>query len=141
MNKVIVTGRWTRDIDLKFTAGNGTAIASGTLAVERRFKKEGQPKADFPNIVIWQKQAEAVANYCGKKGDLIAITGRLQTRTYDKTDGSKAYVTEIVAEEVEFLNSKKKEETPGSSQKASSGFSADTYDEDLTPMDDGDIPF
>ncbi|MBU3195682.1 single-stranded DNA-binding protein [Clostridium algidicarnis] len=135
MNKIIIIGRWTKDPELKFTPGNGTAVVQGTLAVDRRFKKEGQPGADFIPVVIWGKQAEATANY-SSKGKLIAISGRIQTRTYDAKDGTKRYVTEVVAEEVQFL------EWANSGQASKSSNNFDEYDQDMTQVaDDGDIPF
>ncbi|WP_461206895.1 single-stranded DNA-binding protein [Clostridium sp. DL1XJH146] len=146
MNNVNLTGRWTKDIDLKFLPGNGTAIAKGTLAINRRFKKEGQPEADFLPIVIWKKQAENTANFCGKKGDLIGIRGRIETRNYENKDGNRVYITEVTAEEVEFLNFKSKGNSDNNSSSSNSynsndSFKTGDYSEDLTPMDDGDIPF
>lgn len=110
MNKVIEIGRWTKDLDLKYTP-NGTAVANGTIAVNRTYVREGQPEVDFFNVVIWNKQAENAANYTGK-GSKIAIDGRLQSRSYDSKDGNKVYVTEIVADHVEFLDPKKSEGQP-----------------------------
>lgn len=110
MNKIFITGRLTKDVDLKFSA-SGTAVANLTVAVNKRFKKEGQPTVDFINCVIWGKQAESTANYMSK-GSLIGIVGRIETRSYDAKDGSKRYVTEVIADEVEFLdygNKKEKE--------------------------------
>ena len=103
MNKVVLIGRLARDPELKFT-NNGTAVATFTLAVERRFKKEGQQNADFIPIVVWGKIAESTANYMNK-GSMIAIAGRVETRSYEAKDGSKRYVTEVVADEVKFLSS------------------------------------
>ena len=127
MNKSILIGRTVRDPELKYLPGKGTAVTSLTLAVDRNFKKEGQPDADFIPVVIFGKQAEATAKYVDK-GKKIAISGRIQTRSYDAKDGSKRYVTEIIADEVEFLEwAEKRADT--------SGF------EDMTPVDESDIPF
>lgn len=102
MNKTMIIGRLTRDVDLKYIPNTGTAIANVNIAVERRFKKEGQPDADFIPVVIWGKLAENTAKYTAK-GKLIAVSGRIQTRNYEHKDGYKVYVVEVVAEEVKFL--------------------------------------
>jgi len=109
MNKVVLIGRLTRDPILNFTPGTGTAVTKFTLAVNRRFKKEGQPEADFIPVVVWSKQAESTANYT-KKGSQVSVSGRIEIRSYDK-DGERRYVTEIVADEVHFLGSSKGQET------------------------------
>lgn len=108
MNKVVLVGRLTKDPELKFTPGNGTAVCTFTLAVNRRFKRENQPSADFLPIVVWGKQAESTANYM-KKGSQISVAGRIETRNYEANDGTKRYVTEITAEEITFLDSKNKD--------------------------------
>ena len=145
MNKVTLIGRLTKDPELKFTPGTGTAVANFTMAVDRRLpNKDGQREADFISIVVWGKQAENTANYMSK-GKLIAVSGRLQVRSYDAKDGTKRYVTEVVAEEVQFLDK-------GNGTKSGSGNSNyddgsfkpnDSFDagDDMTPVDDGDIPF
>ncbi len=102
MNKVVLIGRMTKDPELKFTPGTGTAVATFTMAVNRRFKKEGQPEADFVPIVVWGKQAESTANYMSK-GKLLSVAGRIETRSYEAKDGGRRYVTEVVADEVSFL--------------------------------------
>nr|WP_234118386.1 single-stranded DNA-binding protein [Clostridium hydrogenum] len=144
MNKVVLIGRLTKDPELKFTPGNGTAVTSLTLAVDRRFKRDGQQEADFIPVVVWGKQAESTANYMSK-GKLMGVSGRIQTRTYDAKDGTKRYVTEIVAEEVQFLewgSSANSNATNSSSQFNEMGSSAPQFpDENITPIDDGDIPF
>lgn len=143
MNKVTIIGRLTKDPELKYTPGNGTAVTSITVAVDRRFSKDGQREADFIPVVIWGKIAETTAQYTAK-GKLIAVAGRIQTRSYDAKDGSKRYVTEVVADEVQFLEW-------GTDQRQNSGFNKNSYDmpgnnfgsgyEDMTPVDEGDIPF
>ena len=105
MNKVVLIGRLTRDPELRYT-GSNTAVASFTLAVNRNFTNQsGEREADFINIVVWRKQAENVKNYLSQ-GSQVAVEGRLQTRSYDGNDGQKRYVTEVVADNVEFLGSK-----------------------------------
>lgn len=131
MNKVTLIGRLTKEPELKYTPGAGTAVLTVTLAVDRRFNKEGQKEADFIPVVIWGKQAESTAQYVSK-GKLIAIAGRIQTRNYDHKDGYKVYVTEVVAEEVKFV------------EWANSGNQNSNTDNsygDMTPIDDGDVPF
>lgn len=101
LNKVILIGRLTKDPELKYTP-SGVAVASFTLACDRTFtNKEGQKEADFIPIVVWRKQAENCANYLNK-GRLVAIEGRIQVRTYDK-EGQRRWVTEVVANSVQFL--------------------------------------
>lgn len=104
INRVVLVGRITKDLDLKYSS-TGTAILSFSIAVNRTFtNQQGEREADFPNIVCFKRQAENVANFC-KRGSLVGIDGRLQTRTYDGQNG-KVYVTEVVADSVQFLDSK-----------------------------------
>lgn len=144
MNKVVLVGRLTRDPELKFTPGTGRAVATFTLAVNRRFKSPGQPEADFISIVVWGKTAENTANYVGK-GKLVGVSGTIQTRSYDAKDGTKRYVTEVVADEVQFLEPKginNDNRTIINSPSEETFFPTDpNYGDDLTPIDDGDIPF
>lgn len=106
INNVVVVGRLTRAVDLRYTS-NGTAYASFTLAVDRDFKNQnGEKETDFINCVMWRKPAENLANYT-KKGSLIGIEGRIQTRNYDNQQGQKVYVTEVLAERFHFLESVK----------------------------------
>ncbi len=114
MNKVVEIGRLTKDPQLKFIPGNGTAVCNFTMAVNRRFKKEGQPDADFIPIVVWGKQAESTANYM-KKGSLVGVAGRIETRSYDGKSG-KVFITEVVAEEVHFLEFGKKNNSNNNTQ-------------------------
>lgn len=114
MNKVQLLGRLTKDPEVRYTQTNNTAVASFSLAVNRRFVKEGEERqADFINIVSWGKTAQFCEKYF-KKGMQIALVGRIQTRTYDDTEGKKHYVTEVVAEEVYFADSKKESQEPQS---------------------------
>lgn len=111
MNRTILVGRLVKDPDLRYTP-NGAAVATFTLAVNRTFKQEGGPDADFINIVVWNKAAENVSNFL-KKGSLAGVDGRIQTRNYEGQDGKRVYVTEIVAESVQFLDSKPRNEGQG----------------------------
>ncbi|NRG68925.1 single-stranded DNA-binding protein [Streptococcus suis] len=102
INNVVLIGRLTRDVELRYTPNN-VAVGAFTLAVNRNFKNTaGDRDADFVNCVIWNKQAENLANWT-KKGHLIAITGRIQTRSYDNQQGQRVYVTEVVAESFQVL--------------------------------------
>ncbi|WP_019279248.1 single-stranded DNA-binding protein [Clostridium botulinum] len=131
MNRVVLIGRTTRDPELKFTPGAGKAVTTFTLAVNRRYKKDGQQEADFLPIVVWGKIAENTANYV-RKGSQIGVSGSIRTRSYETKDGTKRYVTEIVADEVQFLDSKNNRQ---------SNSDEEYLDPDVTPVDDGDIPF
>ena len=105
MNSVCLVGRMTKDAELKYT-GNNIAVASFSLAVNRNFKDaNGEREADFINCVIWRQQAENLANWA-KKGALIGITGRIQTRSYENQQGQRVYVTEVVAENFQMLESR-----------------------------------
>lgn len=105
INRVVLAGRLTRDPELKYTP-NGVAVANFTLAVNRPFKSQsGESEADFINCVVWRKPAENLANYMSK-GSLVGVDGRVQTRSFDNQEGKKVYVTEIVADSVQFLESK-----------------------------------
>ena len=107
MNKVELLGRLTRDPEIRYTQTNNIPVASFSLAVNRRFVKEGEERqADFINIVAWNKTAEFCSKYF-KKGQQVAIIGRIQTRTWDDDQGQKHYTTEVIAEEVYFADSKK----------------------------------
>jgi single-strand DNA-binding protein len=102
MNKLMLIGRLTKAPELKYTQ-SGTAVATFTLAVDRKFSKEKE--ADFISCVAWQKTAEFIAQWFGK-GQQMALEGRLQVRTYEDSDGKKHWVTEVIAEQVEFCGSK-----------------------------------
>ena len=112
MNKVILMGRLTRDPEVRYTDGNNTMVALFSIAVNRRFAKQGEERqADFFNVVAWGKMGEHCSKYF-KKGQQVGVIGRLQTRQYDDKDGKRVYVTEVVAEETYFADSKKDEATP-----------------------------
>ena len=104
MNKVVLIGRLTKDPELKFTPGSGAAVTTLTLAIDKYNTKTGQREADFVPVVVWGKQAESTANYMSK-GSQVAISGRIQTRSYDAKDGTKRYVTEVVIDDAEFVES------------------------------------
>src|SRR5699024_9998343 len=109
MNRTILVGRLTKDPELRYTA-NGVAVANFTLAVNRNFKnKQGEQEADFINCIVWQKPAENAANYL-KKGSLAGVDGRIQTRNHENNEGRRVYVTEVVAESVQFLEPKRQKQ-------------------------------
>ena len=106
MNKVFLIGRLTRDPELRYT-GNNTAVASFTIAVNRTYTNQaGEREADFIPVVVWRRQAESVKNYLSQ-GSQVAVEGRLQVRNYDDQNGQRRYVTEVIADSVEFIGSKR----------------------------------
>ncbi len=106
MNKVFLIGRLTRDPELRYT-GNNTAVASFTIAVNRSYTNQaGEREADFIPVVVWRRQAESVKNYLSQ-GSQVAVEGRIQVRNYDDQNGDRRYVTEVIADSVEFIGSKK----------------------------------
>ena len=109
INNVVLVGRLTRDPELRFTA-NGSAVATFNLAVNRNFTNQsGEREADFVNCVIWRKPAETLANYA-KKGTLLGVVGRIQTRNYENQQGQKVYVTEVVCDNFQLLESRNSSE-------------------------------
>ncbi|MFZ7119727.1 MAG: single-stranded DNA-binding protein [Eubacteriaceae bacterium] len=144
MNKVVLIGRLTRDPELRYT-GQGTPVATFTLAVNRKFKnKNGENEADFISIVVWGNQAENTSKYVSK-GRQVAVYGRIQVRNYEAKDGTRRYVTEVVGEEVTFLssnnnnNSNRVNESSKTEKNQDYGVPMD----DFHPMeeDDDDLPF
>lgn len=139
MNKVVLIGRLTRDVELKYAGEKGTAVATLTLAINRRKQKDKDQEADFIPVVLWGTLAENTSKF-KHKGDQLAIVGRISTRTYLADDGTKKYVTEVVAEEADFLG-----KNAGSS--SASGTTApppsNNQMDDFKPMedDDDDLPF
>ena len=128
INNVVLVGRLTKEPDLRYT-NNGTAAASFTLAVNRSFKNaNGDREADFINCVIWRKPAETLANYA-RKGTLLGVTGRIQTRNYENQQGQRVYVTEVVAENFQLLESK----NSNSSQNTSATNVSNTQTNNYTP--------
>ena len=135
MNKVVLIGRLTKDLELRYTPGTGMAVTTVTLAIDRFNASTKQREADFISVVIWGKQAENTANYMSK-GSQMAISGRIQTRSYDAKDGTKRYITEVVAQEVSFLSKGK------DNNLSTQNFGEQSFDEDIMPVDDmSDIPF
>ena len=134
MNKVIIIGRTTKEIDLK-TTPNGTSVAEFSIAVRRTFKTNGENESDFFNCIAFSKLAETISRYV-KKGDQVGIEGRLQTRNYTNREGKKVYITEIIVENVEFLQSKKQDEQTAPS------FTDPFANAKFEEIDDGsDLPF
>lgn len=134
MNRVVLIGRLVRDPELKYTPGTGTAVSTFTLAVDRRLpNKDGKREADFVPCVAWGKIGENVANYCSK-GKMVGVSGRLQIRSYDGKDGVKRTIAEVIADEVQFLEKGNKAAVPSAP--------SDGVDySDMTPIEDGEIPF
>ena len=130
MNKVILMGRLTRDPEVRYSQGeNALAIARYTLAVDRRFKRDGEQTADFINCVAWNKTADLMTQYL-HKGSLIGLEGRIQTRSYDNQQGQRVYVTEVVAESVQFLEPKNAQSgysAPSQDYGMNQGFAQNTY--------------
>ncbi|MGF2618412.1 single-stranded DNA-binding protein [Rossellomorea vietnamensis] len=113
MNRVILVGRLTKDPELKYTP-NGVPVATFTLAVNRTFtNQQGEREADFINCVVWRRPAENVANFL-KKGSLAGVDGRVQTRNFEGQDGKRVFMTEVVAESVQFLEPKNSSQGGGS---------------------------
>ncbi|HEM0638154.1 TPA: single-stranded DNA-binding protein [Listeria monocytogenes] len=159
MNRVVLVGRLTKDPDLRYTPA-GVAVATFTLAVNRTFTNQnGEREADFINCVVWRKPAENVANFL-KKGSLAGVDGRVQTRNYEGNDGKRVYVTEIVAESVQFLEPKHNgaegfisnnnqnganysNDSQTSSYRADSSQKKDSFANEGTPVDinEDDLPF
>lgn len=139
MNKWVGIGRLTKDAELKYTPGAGTPVSTFTLAVDNYNAKEKKNDADFIPIVLWGKSAESLAQYL-VKGTQVAVAGRISTRSYDAKDGTKRYVTEVVAEMyggVKLLGDKKAD----SSIVNNDVFGGMNFDEYNTPVDDGFMPF
>ncbi len=136
MNKVILAGRLTADPEVRYTQ-TGKAVANFRIAVNRRVgskdAQQGQPTADFFTVIAWQKLGEICGNYLAK-GSQVIVEGRLQTRSYDAQDGSKRYVTEIVANDIEFIGSKAAAAAHESSF-AEGGYSAQPAREEAKPYD------
>ncbi len=145
MNKVILMGRLTRDPEVRYTTTNNTLVCTFSLAVNRRFARQGaEQTADFFNIVAWDKTGEFCSKYF-KKGQQVGVIGRLQTRNYDDKDGKKVYVTEVVAEETYFADSRREGDgsaSAGSSfQAVDAPFNSAEGASDFTPSTDDDLPF
>lgn len=146
MNKVMLLGRLTRDPDLRFSAGSGTAVTRFTVAVNRPRQKDKQPEADFINCIAFGKAGETIAEYL-TKGRQIAISGNIRTGSYEAKDGTKRYTTEVVVETFEFISSNAgaPNETDEYSRRKTALENFESIGnesrEDMMPVDDGDIPF
>lgn len=143
INNTVLVGRLTKDVDLRYTQSN-VAVATFTLAVNRTFKNEnGDREADFINCVMWRQQAENLANWA-KKGALIGVTGRIQTRSYDNQQGQRVYVTEVVAEQFQLLESRNSQSQSQGQQKQAQQETPDfSRSANANPLDisDDDLPF
>lgn len=129
MNKVVLIGRLTRNPEIKYTQATNTLVATFTLAINRRYVKQGEERqADFINVVAFGKTGEFVEKYF-TKGQQIGVTGRLQSRNYEDNNGSTHYITEVIAEELDFADSKKE--------------SSETYEEPIDNISNSnnDLPF
>lgn len=154
MNRTVLVGRLTKDPELKYTP-SGVAVASFTLAVNRSFTNQsGEREADFINCTVWRKPAENVANYL-KKGSLAGVDGRIQTRNFEGQDGKRVFITEVVAESVQFLEPKKSKSGQSQSNQqqnrsnqqqnnnSNTRVDEDPFANDGQPIDisDDDLPF
>ncbi|WP_196600968.1 single-stranded DNA-binding protein [Pectinatus frisingensis] len=137
MNKVILVGHLAIDPEVRYTQ-TGKAVASFRLAVNKRFSHNQQNTADFFNIIAWQKLAEICGNNL-TKGRQILVEGFLQTRTYNADDGSKRYITEVVAQNIEFMGKKTENTVDKSKTQVNDENSADSFGSELPP--DEEIPF
>ena len=143
MNSSVLMGRLTKDIDLRFAAGNGKAIAKFTIAVNRGYKNaEGKYDADFINCLAFDKRAETISQYF-HKGQRILVRGRIQTGSYDAQDGTKRYTTEVLVEDFGFIETNNNQDNSNSAGSYSNNqqSSDNGFNEDIIPVDDGDMPF
>ncbi|MDR1664189.1 MAG: single-stranded DNA-binding protein [Clostridiales bacterium] len=159
MNKVILLGRLTKDPEVRYTqAAEPSAVARFTLAVNRRFKKEGEPDADFIGCVSFGKQGEFVEKYL-KKGMQIGVTGRMNVRTYDDSAGQRKWITEVITEDIEFAESRSAfearmagsggvpqenafdREKPAPAAKPPAPFEPEGFAAITESIDDDDLPF
>ena len=140
MNKVYLIGNLTRDPEISTTT-SGISVCRMSIAVSRRFANaEGSRETDFFNITAWRGTADNCARFL-KKGNKIAVSGSIQTRTYDKQDGTKGFSIDIIADEVEFLTSRNGENGEGSSEGGMSMGGSSTPVSDLQPINDDNLPF
>lgn len=153
MNKVILIGRLTKDPELNFAAGSGTAVARFSLAVTRPFKKD---ETDFINCIAFGKTGETIAQYL-TKGRQLAVTGSIRTGSYDAKDGTKRYTTDVVVDSFEFIGSSNGGNGGRDNSFNNNGYNSNAnsdnsssntnfgggmnFDDDMTPVDDGDMPF
>jgi len=143
LNKVILMGRLTKDIEMRQTP-NGVSLARFSIAVTRRFKNSnGEYDADFINCIAWRKTGEFIARYF-QKGSMIAVVGSIQTRSWDGNDGKKQYATEVIVDEAYFTGSKSENSTGGNTDFSDSGLDDlnSQYGDDFATIgDEEDLPF
>lgn len=141
MNKVILMGRLTRDPEVRYTQGdNASAVARFSLAVDRRFKKDGEQTADFISCVAFGKTGEFIEKY-GHKGTKFVVEGRIQTGSYTNKDGQKVYTTDVVVEQVEFAESKASADGNATNNTSNSNTPTDTSFMDIPDGIDEELPF
>ena len=142
LNRVALVGRLTRDPELRRT-GSGKAVTSFNLAVERNFKSDDQ-EADFINCVCWGKIAENTERYCSK-GSMVSIDGRIQTRNYDNSQGQKVYVTEVIADSVQFIQTNRNNNTATAAQAPTNSYVPNEpiqqFEDDNYMLEEDDIQF
>ena len=136
MNKLIVSGNLVRDIDLRYTQGTGMAVIRNTIAAKRKFKDKatGKYESDFIPIIAFGKTAEFISEHFGK-GEGIQVEAHMQSGSYIDKDGNKRYTLEALVENVEFMGKST------SNNSSTQNFGEQSFDEDIMPVDDGDIPF
>ena len=132
INRVVMVGRMTRDPELRRT-GNGAAVTSFTLALNRNYNSADGQQADYISCVVWNKVAENVAQYCAK-GSLVGVEGRLRSRSYDNAQGQRVYVTEVVCDSVQFLETRAQRERNQSSM--NQGMMNNQYSQPAQPQTD-----
>ena len=138
MNKVILMGRLTRDPEVRYSQGeHATAVARFSLAVDRRFKKDNEPAADFINCVAFGKTGELVEKYA-RQGTKFVVEGRIQTGSYTNKDGQKVYTTDVVVEQIEFAESKN---TSGDNSKSKPSANPDDFVNIPDNLEDEELPF
>lgn len=142
LNRALLVGRLTRDPELRRTS-NGKAVTSFNLAVERNFKSDDQ-EADFINCVCWGKIAENTERYCSK-GSMVSVDGRIQTRNYDNNQGQKVYVTEVIADSVQFIQTNRNNNTATASQAQTNSYvhnePIQQFEDDNYELEEDDIQF
>ncbi|ACJ64543.1 TPA: single-stranded DNA-binding protein [Staphylococcus aureus] len=140
LNRIVLVGRLTKDPELRSTP-NGVNVGTFTLAVNRTFTNaQGEREADFINVVVFKKQAENVKNYLSK-GSLAGVDGRLQTRNYENKDGQRVFVTEVVADSVQFLEPKNNNQQPNNNYHQQGQTQTGNNPFDNTEEDFSDLPF
>lgn len=140
MNKVIIKGRITKDVEVRYTQTSNTAVVTFTVAVNRNFVKQGEERqTDFINCVAYSKTAEFISKYFGKRQEILLV-GRIQTRNYEDDNGQKHYVTEVIVENVEFCGSKKEEKEENQDEYEQEERFAIQNENNFSTEDD-DLPF